>query len=269
MFKTRLMWIRAIEGVDENGAAGGPTDAQQAGEAAEYTTVAEQSGQDDTPPAETEENPDGRGSKSKSVVLADLARERDKRQALEARLAEFEQAKEQRKRSEMTEIERLQADLEVARKVEEDARAEITKRDLDAERARIAAEFKIPAAMAGRIAGATPEEMREDAKALGVDEGSFLYHLQPKTHPETGWVERPYRFLGCFRASLIKPNNKFDDSTSIDIARKLFRQTSRLIESRFRNGKSSSKCVVQDSDHCTNVLVFLAARCRVCTQIIR
>lgn len=171
MFKTRPMWIRAVEGADENGAAGAPTEAQKTEDISEQATKGEDTGQDNTPAAESEENPAGRGSKS--AVLADLARERDKRQALEARLAEFEQAEEERKRSEMTEIERLQADLEASRKAEEDARAEIAKRDLDAERARIAAEFKIPAAMAGRIAGATPEEMREDAKALAEAIGPY------------------------------------------------------------------------------------------------
>lgn len=171
MFMNRPLWVRAVEGADENGAAGATTSEQQTGESTGQADEVWQGGQDGTSPAETEENPDGRGSKS--AVLADLARERDKRQALEARLAEFEQAEEQRKRSEMTEIERLQADLEAARKAEEDARAEIAKRDLDAERARIAAEFKIPAAMAGRIAGATPEEMREDAKALAEAIGPY------------------------------------------------------------------------------------------------
>ncbi|ALA66922.1 capsid assembly scaffolding protein Gp46 family protein [Corynebacterium lactis] len=170
MFKNRPMWIRAIEGADENSAAGAPVEASASEDTgAERSTG--QGGQGDTQPVEDAENPDGLGSKR--AVLADLAKERDKRQELEARLAEFEQAEEERKRSEMTEIERLQADLEAARKAEEDARAEIAKRDLDAERARIAAEFKIPAAMAGRIAGATPEEMREDAKALAEAIGPY------------------------------------------------------------------------------------------------
>lgn len=171
MFMNRPLWIRAIEGTDGNGAASAPTEAQHSGESTGQADDVRQGDQDDAPPAEGEENPDGRGSKS--AVLADLARERDKRQALEAKLAEFEQAEQERKRSEMTEIERLQADLEASRKAEEDARAEIAKRDLDAERARIAAEFKIPAAMAGRIAGATPEEMRDDAKALAEAIGPY------------------------------------------------------------------------------------------------
>lgn len=171
MFMNRPLWIRAIEGTDGNGAASAPASEQQTGEPTGQADEVGQGDQDGTPLAEGEENPDGRGSKS--AVLADLARERDKRQALEAKLAEFEKAEEERKRSEMTEIERLQADLEASRKAEEDARAEIAKRDLDAERARIAAEFKIPAAMAGRITGATPEEMRDDAKALAEAIGPY------------------------------------------------------------------------------------------------
>ena len=131
MFTTRPLWIRAIEGANGEGSA----PAEPTGETPEETAGGQEQG---NPPAEVED-PNGRGSKQS--VLADLARERDKRQALEARLAEFEQAEEERKRSEMTEIERLQADLEASRKAEEDARAEIAKRDLDAERARIAAEF--------------------------------------------------------------------------------------------------------------------------------
>lgn len=127
---------------------------------------------DGTPGATSEDkNPDGRGSKRE--VLADLAQERDKRQKLEAQLKELQDAEEQRKREKMTELERLQADLEAARQAEEVARAEIAQRDLNEARTQIAQELHIPAAMAGRIVGETPEEMRKDAQALAEALGPY------------------------------------------------------------------------------------------------
>lgn len=163
MFITRPLWIRAIEGANGEGSA----PVEPTGEPQKETPGGQEQGK---APAEAED-PNGRGSKQ--AVLADLARERDKRQELEAKLAEFQKADEERKRAEMSEVERLQADLEAARKAEESARAEIAKRDLEGERSKLAAEFKFPAAMAGRITGATPEEMREDAKALAEAIGPY------------------------------------------------------------------------------------------------
>lgn len=51
-------------------------------------------------------NDDFRSEESKRAVLADLAKERDRRQALEQRLAELEQQAEEQRRSAMSEQER-------------------------------------------------------------------------------------------------------------------------------------------------------------------
>lgn len=120
---------------------------------------------------ENGEDPEGRGSKQ--AVLQDLARERDKRQELEARLKELTDAEEERKRAEMSELEKAQADLEKERTEREAAQSELNKQNQERLRTSIASEMKLPAAMAGRISGGTEEEMRADAKALAEALGPY------------------------------------------------------------------------------------------------
>lgn len=117
------------------------------------------------------EDPKGRGSKE--AVLADLARERDKRQAAEARLAELEAAEKERQREGMTEAEKAMADLEALRSEHAEAVAKLAAIEHERQRAAVAAELQIPAAMAGRIQGETPEEMRADAKKLAEALGPY------------------------------------------------------------------------------------------------
>ncbi|MEJ6019868.1 capsid assembly scaffolding protein Gp46 family protein [Corynebacterium sp. H113] len=173
MFKNRPVWVRALEGTNDgaSGAAGSAPEGSSDGE--ETPPAGEQNPAEGSSEKEATdgENPDGRGSKQ--AVLADLARERDKRQELEAKIAEFEKAEEERKRSEMTELEKLQADLEKERAEKEKMLAELSKRDLARTRDELASEFNIPAAMAGRITGGTPEEMRADAEALAKALGPY------------------------------------------------------------------------------------------------
>lgn len=115
--------------------------------------------------------PNGRGSKTQ--VLADLAKERDKRQildkenaALKARLAEFE-------RAQMTEQEKTAADLKTAQDRVAALEAQIAEQHRQAAVAKALKTAGLPADLAGRLQGSTPEELAADAKALAAALGEL------------------------------------------------------------------------------------------------
>ena len=115
--------------------------------------------------------PNGRGSKTQ--VLADLAKERDKRQtldkenaALKARLAEFE-------RAQMTEQEKIAADLKTAQDRVAALEAQIAEQHRQAAVAKALKTVGLPADLAGRLQGSTPEELAADAKALAAALGEL------------------------------------------------------------------------------------------------
>lgn len=123
-------------------------------------------------------DPNGRGSKSQ--VLADLAKERDKRQAFEeentalrARLAEFE-------RAQMTEQEKTAADLKTAQDRVAALEAQIAEHQRQAAVAEALKTAGLSADLAGRIQGSTPEELVADAKALAAALG------EPPVDPSQG-----------------------------------------------------------------------------------
>ena len=123
-------------------------------------------------------DPNGRGSKSQ--VLADLARERDKRQAFEeenvalkARLAEFE-------RAQMTEQEKTAADLKTAQDRVAALEAQIAEQHRQAAVAKALKTAGLSADLAGRIQGSTPEELVADAKTLAAALG------EPPVDPSQG-----------------------------------------------------------------------------------
>ena len=123
-------------------------------------------------------DPNGRGSKSQ--VLADLARERDKRQAFEeentalkARLAEFE-------RAQMTEQEKTAADLKTAQDRVAALEAQIAEQQHQVAVAEALKTAGLPADLAGRLQGSTPEELAADAKALASALG------EPPVDPSQG-----------------------------------------------------------------------------------
>ena len=123
-------------------------------------------------------DPNGRGSKSQ--VLADLARERDKRQAFEeenvalkARLAEFE-------RAQMTEQEKTAADLKTAQDRVAALEAQIAEHQRQAAVAEALKTAGLSADLAGRLQGSTPEELVVDAKALAAALG------EPPVDPSQG-----------------------------------------------------------------------------------
>ena len=122
--------------------------------------------------------PNGRGSKTQ--VLADLAKERDKRQildkenaALKARLAEFE-------RAQMTEQEKTAADLKTAQDRVAALEAQIAEQQRQAAVAEALKTAGLPADLAGRLQGSTPEELAADAKALAAALG------EPPVDPSQG-----------------------------------------------------------------------------------
>lgn len=123
-------------------------------------------------------DPNGRGSKTQ--VLADLAKERDKRQAaeeentaLKSRLAEFE-------RAQMTEQEKTAADLKTAQDRVAALEAQIAEQQRQAAVAAALKTAGLPADLAGRLQGSTPEELAADAKALAAALG------EPPVDPSQG-----------------------------------------------------------------------------------
>lgn len=123
-------------------------------------------------------DPNGRGSKTQ--VLADLAKERDKRQAaeeentaLKSRLAEFE-------RAQMTEQEKTAADLKSAQDRVAALEAQIAEHQRQAAVAEALKTAGLSADLAGRIQGSTPEELVADAKALAAALG------EPPVDPSQG-----------------------------------------------------------------------------------
>lgn len=127
---------------------------------------------------DSDDAPNGRGSKSQ--VLADLAKERDKRQAFEeentalkARLAEFE-------RAQMTEQEKTAADLKTAQDRVAALEAQITTQQRQVAVIDALKTAGLSADLAGRIQGSTPEELVADAKALAAALG------EPPVDPSQG-----------------------------------------------------------------------------------
>ena len=111
MSRLSLMGARFLEGNDGSAATPTPKDV-----APQPATPAA-----DTPPAGEGGVPKG----SERAVLADLAKERDRRQALEAELATFQEQRAEAERAELSELERTKADLEAIRTDAETAQFEL------------------------------------------------------------------------------------------------------------------------------------------------
>lgn len=157
------------------GAASAP---QAGGRQREGETASAASSNTDDSDSDGDGDPNGRGSKTQ--VLADLAKERDKRQtldkenaALKARLAEFE-------RAQMTEQEKTAADLKTAQDRVAALEAQIAEQQRQAAVAEALKTAGLSADLAGRIQGSTPEELVADAKALAAALG------EPPVDPSQG-----------------------------------------------------------------------------------
>ena len=157
------------------GAASAP---QASGRQREGETASATSSNTDDSDSDGDGDPNGRGSKTQ--VLADLAKERDKRQtldkenaALKARLAEFE-------RAQMTEQEKTAADLKTAQDRVAALEAQIAEQQRQAAVAEALKTAGLSADLAGRLQGSTPEELAADAKALAAALG------EPPVDPSQG-----------------------------------------------------------------------------------
>lgn len=157
------------------GAASAP---QAGGRQREGETASAASSNTDDSDSDGDGDPNGRGSKTQ--VLADLAKERDKRQtldkenaALKARLAEFE-------RAQMTEQEKTAADLKTAQDRVAALEAQIAEHQRQAAVAEALKTAGLSADLAGRLQGSTPEELVADAKALAAALG------EPPVDPSQG-----------------------------------------------------------------------------------
>ncbi len=157
------------------GAAPAP---QASGRQREGETASATNNADDDSDSDGDGDPNGRGSKTQ--VLADLAKERDKRQtldkenaALKARLAEFE-------RAQMTEQEKTAADLKTAQDRVAALEAQIAEQQRQAAVAEALKTAGLSADLAGRLQGSTPEELAADAKALAAALG------EPPVDPSQG-----------------------------------------------------------------------------------
>lgn len=172
--------------IDGQSLAGGSSTAEGAASAPQAggrqregeTASAASSNTDDSDSDGDGGDPNGRGSKTQ--VLADLAKERDKRQtldkenaALKARLAEFE-------RAQMTEQEKTAADLKTAQDRVAALEAQIAEQQHQAAVAEALKTAGLPADLAGRLQGSTPEELAADAKALAAALG------EPPVDPSQG-----------------------------------------------------------------------------------
>ena len=88
-----------------------------------------------------------------------LAAERRQRRDIAAQLKKLQQAEDERKQAEMTEVDRLKAQLA-------EATSKLTQYEVNELRRKVAAEVGIPDALATRLAGDDEDAMRVDAEAL-------------------------------------------------------------------------------------------------------
>lgn len=182
MHKKRAPWVRAIindsESAHSGSGAGEENLNSNQNENKNSPKTSPQDGKTDGDSGK-DEDPEARGSKT--MVLKDLARERDKRQEAEQQRDEFKAKLDEIERSKMSDHEKAVADRDQAL-----ARiAELEKQIADEEAASKRREAvsqalsatKLPAEMADRLRGETAEEIMEDAKALaktiGFDRSAF------------------------------------------------------------------------------------------------
>lgn len=166
MFVNRMpLFVRFVDGGDTTEVGGEVPAAEKAQDKTTESNDAQQSEpKNENDSEDEEENPDGRGSKR--AVLGDLARERDKRQAVEAERDELKKQLDAIAEKDMTELEKAQKQRDEL----QTRLAELEKEKADAERKRMIAgvlkKAGLPAEMEGRLQGETAEELEADAKKL-------------------------------------------------------------------------------------------------------
>lgn len=201
-------WIRCMEGPGAGGSGGSGGQETPPGAPAAGATPPPP----ETPPAGETPKETGTGGQDEQVddksktapaapTAAELAAEREKTSALEAELATLRAAEEARTREQMTELEKAQADLKKAAEEKAQLAEELSKRDRENALADLAAEFKIPPAMIGRIQGTTPEEMRTDAEALSQAIGPYNGPSDPSAGRGGGRGPAQHTTLGAALAA--------------------------------------------------------------------
>lgn len=179
MHKKRAPWVRAI--INDSDTAHSGSSAGVDDQNSPKTTSQDGKAEGDKAAEDSDSNEDPEARGSKTMVLKDLARERDKRQQAEQQRDEFKAKLDEIERSKMSDHEKAVADRDQAL-----ARiAELEKHIADGEAASKRREAvsqalsatKLPAEMADRLRGETAEEIMEDAKALaktiGFDRSVF------------------------------------------------------------------------------------------------
>lgn len=166
MFVNRMpLFVRFVDGGDTTEVGGEVPAAEKAQDKTTESNDAQQSEpKNENDSEDEEENPNARGSKR--AVLGDLAKERDKRQAVEAERDELKKQLDAIAEKDMTELEKAQKQRDEL----QTRLAELEKEKADAERKRMIAgvlkKAGLPAEMEGRLQGETAEELEADAKKL-------------------------------------------------------------------------------------------------------
>ena len=199
-FTNRNLVVRAIEGVPPvGGSVFVPP--QPEGKAPEETskTYDQDKGQkNDEGGDDDEDDPKARGSKSQ--VLADLARERDRRQASEAEIAELKAKLKEFERAQMTDQEKQDDDLKEALDRVAELEGQIASSQRQAAIAQALKDAKLPAEMADRLKGETADELAADAQklaeAMGFDKGP----VDPSQGKSTGGKPAARTLAEAFRA---------------------------------------------------------------------
>lgn len=178
---TKRFWLlRAVEGAEVGGSApqvtannnegtGSSNDTGDTGEtgSTEEATEGDQGGDDDG-----KEDPNGRGSKR--AVLADLARERDKRQALEDELNKLREATKSNDEA-SDKVAELTTQVETLLAERHELQVKTVLNDTG-----------LPAEMADRLRGETLDELRKDAESLAK-----VFNQTAGSDPTQGRGDKP------------------------------------------------------------------------------
>lgn len=177
-------WLRAVDaGEVPVGGSAMPSPADMPGAAAaaeKHSGAAPGAGKQpaaDDDAGDDEGDPNGRGSKR--AVLEDLSRERDKRQAVEAQLAEVQAKLQEFERAQMSDVQKAVADRDSALSKVAELEKQLAQVHRQAAVKEAVAKYGIPAAMADRLRGSTSEEILADAAEMAKAGGFGAQALDP------------------------------------------------------------------------------------------
>lgn len=198
-FTNRNLFVRAIEGVPPAGGSASVPPQPEGNAPEETSKTYDNKGQkNDGGDGDDEDDPKARGSKSQ--VLADLARERDRRQAGEAEIAELKAKLEEFERAQMTDQEKQAADLKKALDRVAELESEIATGKRQKMVAEVLKDANLPAEMADRLCGDTVEELTADAQKLAEVMGFDKTPIDPSQGKSTGNKTVARTLAEAFRA---------------------------------------------------------------------